>query len=286
MTTNDASAICNPRADAWFVPPAAATSGGLAALLRLLGVDLPARDGRSGGEITVATRRVRAGQSLFREGTPLDAIHFVAAGTFKCLHVAVDGYEQVLGFHVRGEVLGYDAVFNGVHPTSVVALEDSSVLALSPVDLKALCWQMPEVDRALQRELSRQLAQRVVVANLMAAVSAEVRLARFLVHQSDRMAERGQSPRRLLLRMGRRDIASHIGVAHETVSRSFGVLVQWGYLAVCNREVEILDLQRLRACARSTRGLANDEADGAGTPAAHCVPMAPPRANGALRCAA
>jgi CRP/FNR family transcriptional regulator len=285
MTTNDASAICNPQADAWFVAPPAATSGGLAALLGLLGVDPPARDGRSGGEITVATRRVRAGQSLFREGTPLDAIHFVAVGTFKCLHVAVDGYEQVLGFHGRSEVLGYDAVFNGVHPTSVVALEDSSVLALSPADLAPLCWQMPEVGRALQRELSRQLAQRVVVAHLMAAVSAEVRLARFLVHQSDRMAERGQSPRRLLLRMGRRDIASHIGVAHETVSRSFGVLVQWGCLEVCNREVEILDLQRLRACARNTRGLADDEADGAGTPAAHRVPM-PRHANDALCCAA
>ena len=286
MTMSNASAICNPRADAWFVPPAAAASGGLAALLRLLGVPPPARDGLRGAEIAVATRRVRAGQSLFREGTPLDAVHFVAVGTFKSLHVAVDGYEQVLGFHGRGEVLGYDALCNGVHPTSVVALEDSSVLALSPADLTALCWQMPEVDRALQRELSRQLAQRVVVANLMAAVSAEVRLARFLVHQSDRMAECGQSPRRLLLRMGRRDIASLIGVAHETVSRSFGALVQWGCLAVCNREVEILDLQRLRACARSTRGLADDEADGAAATAAHRVPMAVAHGGDALRRAA
>jgi CRP/FNR family transcriptional regulator, anaerobic regulatory protein len=285
MTTNDASTFCNPR-EAWFVPPATAATGGLAGLLRLLGVAPPARGSLTGSEITVATRRVRAGQSLFHEGTPLDSIHFVAVGTFKCLHIAVDGYEQVLGFHGRGEVLGYDAVCNGVHPTSVVALEDSSVLALSPADLAALCWQMPEVDRALQRELSRQLAQRVVVANLMAAVSAEVRLARFLVQQSDRMAECGQSPRRLLLRMGRRDIASHIGVAHETVSRSFGALVQWGCLAVCNREVEILDLQRLHACARSTRGLSDDEVDVAAEHGAHRAPMASPRADDALRCAA
>ena len=286
MTTSETSAICNPRPDAaWFLPAAAATSVGLAALLRLLGVTLPAR-GLPGGEVTVATRRVRAGQSLFHAGTPMDAVHFVAVGTFKCLHVAEDGYEQVLGFHGRGEVLGYDALFNGVHPTSVVALEDSSVLALSPADLASLCWQMREVDRALQREVSRQLAQRVVVAHLMAAVSAEVRLARFLVHQSDRMAECGQSPRRLLLRMGRRDIASHIGVAHETVSRSFSTLVQWGCLAVCNRDIEILDLQRLRACARSTRGLADDTVDDAAAPVVR-VPMAAPRAHAAeVRCAA
>ena len=52
------------------------------------------------------------------------------------------------------------------------------------------------------------------------AVAADARLARFLVQLSARMAECGQSPRRLLLRMNRRDIANHLGLAHETISRS------------------------------------------------------------------
>ena len=90
---------------------------------------------------------------------------------------------------------------------------------------------------------------------MMAAVAAETRLARFLVWMSTCMAERGQSPRRLYLRMSRRDIASLLGVAHETVSRSFTALAEWGYLRVDNREVEILDAAGLRGCTRSTRGL-------------------------------
>jgi CRP/FNR family transcriptional regulator len=53
--------------------------------------------------------------------------------------------------------------------------------------------------------------------------------------------------------MGRRDIASYIGVAHETVSRAFSALARWGLVAVHNREVEILDLPRLRAFAMNTR---------------------------------
>jgi CRP/FNR family transcriptional regulator len=178
-------------------------------------------------------------------------------GTFKALHIAEDGYEQVLGFAGRGEVLGYDALCQGLHPTTAVALEDSTVYALALPDVFALFQRLPALDRALHLTLSRQLMHQVEIANLMAAVSAEVRLARFLVQLSERMAERGQSPRRLLLRMSRRDIASHIGVAHETVSRSFGVLMHLGCLAVCNREVEILDLERLKACASNTRGLAD-----------------------------
>lgn len=63
----------------------------------------------------------------------------------------------------------------------------------------------------------------------MSAVAAEVRLASFLVQVSQHMAQRGQSPRRLLLRMNRRDIASYLGVAHATASRSFGALAEAGY---------------------------------------------------------
>ena len=84
----------------------------------------------------------------------------------------------------------------------------------------------------------------------MAAVAAEVRLARFLVHMAAQMESLGRSPRRFVLRMCRRDLASHLGVAHETVSRSFSMLAYWGCIRVSVREVEIIDEQRLRAGVR------------------------------------
>jgi CRP/FNR family transcriptional regulator len=89
----------------------------------------------------------------------------------------------------------------------------------------------------------------------MAAVAADVRLARFLVQLSARMAARGQSPCRLLLRMSRRDIANHLGVAHETISRSLRVLIDGGWLRVHDREIEILDLDGLKRCARCARAV-------------------------------
>ena len=82
---------------------------------------------------------------------------------------------------------------------------------------------------------------------------------RFLVHYSERMKTSGQSSERLLLRMCRRDIASHLGVAHETVSRSFSALVELGFLRVNNRAVDILDLERLRLLSTSTRSVLDDK---------------------------
>lgn len=205
--------------------------------------------------VGVPRLRVKGLGTLFNEGDETDSLYVVQVGTFKLVKTAEDGYEQVLGFFSRGDVLGGDGLWAQRHPTAAIALEDSGVYALRLNSLQRLAHEVPGFQRALQSALSRQLAAAAESTEVMAAVSAEVRLARFLVLQSNRRAELGESPRHLLLRMGRRDIASALGVAHATVSRSFGILAEWGYLRVDNRDVDILDLEGLRACARSTRGL-------------------------------
>ena len=241
-------------------------SGTLSELLRLMGADIT--DAALTDAYPVAIRRVRCGATLFHEGVEAESIYFVSIGSFKSIRTAEDGYEQVLGFARRGELLGFDAVCMGHHPTAAIALEDSRVFATRIQDVFTLSQRMPALDRVLHMAVSRQLTARAEIADVMAAVAADVRLARFLVQLSARMQAAGQSPRRLYLRMSRSDIASYLGVAHATVSRSFSALAAWGCLQVNNRDVEILDLPRLRAFSRSTRGLIEEplRALPAGTP--------------------
>jgi CRP/FNR family transcriptional regulator len=130
----------------------------------------------------------------------------------------------------------------------------STVFALPLQGLQALRLQCPALDDALQIALSRQLVRCAELTEILAAVASDVRMARFLLWMAARMAERGQSPRRLLLRMCRRDIASLLGVAHETVSRSFTTMAEAGFIRVDNRQVEIVDRAGLQLRARTTRG--------------------------------
>ena len=244
----------------WYVRPVAAAAeapqGRLTDLLLLLGVEPD--DRRLTDTILVPLRRVSAASTLFHEGTQSDAVHIVRCGTFKTLRIAEDGYEQVLGFAGRAEVLGFDALCNGRHPASAIALEEASVYALGLREIDGLRHRVGALDTALQHALSSQLARASEIAEVMAAVASEVRLARFLLQRSARMAVYGQSSRQLRLPMSRRDIASHLGVAHETVSRSFGELANWGFISVDNREIGILDVEALKAFARMTRGMVDD----------------------------
>ncbi len=229
----------------------AGAPGGMSDLLQLMGADTASQ--QLAADIAVPVRRLREGETLFHEGSRSEAIYFVRAGTFKIFSTAEDGYEQVLGFSGRGEVLGFDAICTGHYPNEVLALEDSSVYVVLLRDYFELGQRIPALDRVVFRAVSAALTRRGELADVMAAVAAEVRLARFLMHLSQRMAASGQSARRFHLRMGRRDIASYLGVAHETVSRSFSALVGLGLVSVNNREVEILDMDGLKVFSCGTR---------------------------------
>ena len=249
-----------PGRDAWYLQRSAVTASApapLQELLHAIGCDGEAAAAPS-DEFGLPVWRARCGAVLLHEGAPPETVHVVRSGSFKCVKTSEDGYEQVLAFAGPGEVLGFEAISRGRHTSSVVALEDSTVFSLPLRELDRWRQHHPALDHALQFALSRQLARAGEIAEMMAAVAAETRLARFLVWLSGCMAERGQSPRRLYLRMSRRDIASLLGVAHETVSRSFTALADWGLLRVDNREVEILDATALRHCTRNTRGLPED----------------------------
>ena len=233
-------------------------SGNLSALLRLMGAD----DGVTAHTDSqpVALRQVSAGAALFHEGAAAESVGFVHVGSFKLFTTAEDGYQQVIGFAERAEVLGFDALCSGRHPSAAQALEDAWVYSVRMPDLLTWCHEVPALGHALHIASSRQLAKRCELADVVAAVAAEVRLARFLVHMAGQMQSLGRSPRRFVLRMTRRDLASQLGVAHETVSRSFTALAQWGCVRVDVREVEILDFNRLREFSRCTRAISPDAA--------------------------
>lgn len=220
-------------------------------VVRLLGGDGPTLEPMS--RIPMALRRLEDGSPLAHEGAPLQSLYVVRCGSLKCVRTLEDGYEQVTALALPGDVLGFEGLHCGRHAVTGIALEVSTAYALPLSSLPLLRVQCPELDDAWQRALSRRLAHASATADMLAAVASEVRLARFVLWLSARAEALGWSSRRLRLTLCRRDLASLLGVAHETVSRSFTMMAEAGLLKVDNREVEILDYAQLQARARTTR---------------------------------
>jgi CRP/FNR family transcriptional regulator, anaerobic regulatory protein len=200
-------------------------------------------------EAIVHTRGpIRPGEHLFREGDDFQALYAVKTGALKTYTIDNHGREHVLGFHIAGELAGLDGIHSGRSRCNAVALQTTSVCALPFSRLEQLVHEVPGLQVQILRIMSRELS---ASAQLATDHSAEERLAAFLIGLSRRFARRGLVPNLITLPMPRRDIASHLRLATETVSRLFARFQEEGMLAVRRREVEVLDLPALEALGES-----------------------------------
>jgi CRP/FNR family transcriptional regulator len=204
--------------------------------------------------IAFPMRRVEAGRTLVIEGQGFKNLYLVGGGSFKCVQTDVDGYEQVLAFAIHGDVIGLDGLGQGCHRSGAVALEDSTVVTLPVEDLLAQGRDLPVMETLLHHAAGIEVARRGDNQYLMAAPSSEVRVARFLLQFANRQEHLGYSGRRLHMVMTRRDIASYLGVAHETVSRVLTALAHEGFIGVSHRDIELRDVAALTELQRVTRG--------------------------------
>lgn len=189
---------------------------------------------------------IHAGDHIFREGDPFEAIAAVRTGTVKTYVVDRDGREHVLGFHLPGEVIGLNAIDGEHYPCNAVALDTVMLCRFSFPKIAVLAARLPGLQKQLFRLLSRDIGR---AALLSGDWSADQRMAAFLITLSRRLAARGFSAKRFQLTMARVDIANYLRLAPETVSRVLRRFQEDGLLRVERREVELLGREQLDALA-------------------------------------
>jgi CRP/FNR family transcriptional regulator len=184
---------------------------------------------------------------LYHDGDKTMAIYAVRSGCVKTMTESSNGDEQIVGFHLPGELLGLDGFADGVHTCNAVALETSSVCEL-PIDkLEDLCSSLPGLQKQMRRIMGREVTSDHKQLLLLGKMTAEERLASFLLSLSGRMQERHWNSNEFNLTMPRQDIANYLGVAVETVSRLFATFHNEKIIEVDRRHVTILDIARMKA---------------------------------------
>lgn len=191
-------------------------------------------------------RRLREGQALYREGDVFKFIYAVRSGTFKSTLMLLDGREQVTGFQMAGELLGLDGVASGGQASSAVALEDAEVCSIPYAKLVEIASSNVEMQLVLARLMSAEIVREHKLMAMLGTMSADERVASFLLDISRRLQARGYSPQEFHLRMTRADIGSYLGVKLETVSRSLSAFANQGLLRVDKKHLRIVDFDGLQ----------------------------------------
>jgi CRP/FNR family transcriptional regulator len=198
-------------------------------------------------EILQARRPLERGQPIFHADHAFTSLYVVRSGSFKTYTTNEHGDSQVLGFHLPGEILGFDAVSTDRHQCTAEALERSTVCEVPYMKLAQVAAQVPGLQRQLMRVISREVQRDHEHLIMMGRRHAQERLAIFLKSLSDRYRRLQRDPAVLTLAMSRYEMANYLGLVVETVSRLFTRLQSLGVLEVHRKTVRILDFEKLDA---------------------------------------
>lgn len=200
-------------------------------------------------KIILRRRRVDRGESLFSMGTSFKNLYAIRFGHFKTFRLNPNGEQQVVGFHMAGEVLGMDAIGTERHHSGAVALEDSEICEIPFARLDELFAELPQLQRHFHRLMSNEITRDQSAMMFLGGMRAEQRFAIFLLNQGARYAARGYSGTVFQLRMSREEIGNYLGLTIESVSRLLLRFKEKGWLRVALREVELLDRASMEAVA-------------------------------------
>ena len=236
----------SPASAATVVPPAAHPAPSAER-----GIDID----RLREHVAVFRRRVGAGQYVFRAGQPFQSLFLVNVGCFKTCELADDGREQVTGFRMRGDLIGVESIGLATYACDAIALEDGEVWELPYPPVLEACFVMPELHARLTAAMAEEIRRDRAWMLALGTLSADQRVAAFLIDIARRCARLGFSDRHFILRMGRADMANYLALKHETVSRALARLQSLGCIEILRREVKVLDAEGLAALASQSEAV-------------------------------
>lgn len=200
-------------------------------------------------DIIQRKRPLHKGDMLFESGTPLKSLYAVRTGSFKTFTLTEQGEQQITGFHLPGDVIGFDAINTEQHASYAEALETGMICEIPYHNLEALLGQLPKLRQQMMRLMSQDIQADQQMLLLLNRKTAEQKLATFLNHLASRYGNRGFSSKAFRLSMTRSDIGNYLGLTVETISRLLSKLHKDQIVEVDGKLITINDATALSQLA-------------------------------------
>lgn len=173
------------------------------------------------------------GDFLYRTNDQASAWYVVRSGVFKTVTITPDGEEYVTGFYYPGEILGLEGPATGLYADTAVALASGTACAVALANLPEI-WSLG-AGASLLRLIAEHDRNETLIRINLSQTRAEARIAGFIKLLMDRTERLGFDPKCLAMPMSRTDLANHLGLTLECVSR---VLSKW-------RKAGVIDTDRI-----------------------------------------
>ena len=185
-------------------------------------------------------RHFNAGQVIYVEGEPAEAIYILESGWVKATRMTREGREQAMMFLRPVEIFGDIAVFTGTtYPGTVMALEDVDVWVIPAKTILDSIPRHPELAMAVIRHLGGRVLHYISLVEDLSLRSVETRLANTLLRNAELRDGQLIVPRREWTTFD--EMATRLGTVRDVLSRALKTLENEGLLKVEKQSITLLD---------------------------------------------
>ena len=183
------------------------------------------------------------GEELFAEGDEAEFFYQVVSGAIRSYKLLSDGRRQIDAFHLRGDIFGLEA--GSEHRFSAEAVGDATVIAYRRSRLGALIQDDAAFRDRIMTATLRSLERAQDHMLLLGRKTAQEKMATFLLDMAERLSKDDEH---FELPMQRSDIADHLGLTIETVSRTLTQFARSGLIRLlpAGRSIGLCNKMALR----------------------------------------
>lgn len=193
--------------------------------------------------------RVRRKTVLYTEGEEHQGVWIVIQGLVVVYKLSPDGRMLILRVCRPGSSFGETGLFEEVEPRHSAharTTRDGTLLFLPRDRFGPFLKERPEVSWRLLAEFGERLREMAATLEGVAFREVTSRLARYLIRELEAAGGAEGPHPSVELPLAKGSLASYLGAAHETLSRSLQRLSRQGIVLVDGPRVTVLDLERLR----------------------------------------
>ncbi|MDH5218509.1 MAG: Crp/Fnr family transcriptional regulator [Gammaproteobacteria bacterium] len=182
---------------------------------------------------SVHYKKLSPGEYVFQDGQACHHVVLVKNGCIRVQKLSADGHMLTLGRLGKFrccELSVSSAISGKPYPAEAIAEKDSSLILIPSNTVKQLMFSSEQWQSFLFHEIGRHLNELILLAEDVAFLPIERRLARRLIDGADK---------EMKLKETHSDIAADLGSAREVVSRTLKRFENSGYLCLHRGWIEI-----------------------------------------------
>jgi len=192
-------------------------------------------------------KRLRAGETLFLEGSVGSYLYIIASGAVRILTRSVDGREVQVALLGPFDVIGELSALDGKPRSGEArAAEPTELYMLSAASLRSFVLEHPTVGWELLKVLASRLRKADEAVADAAFLDVPGRLAKRLLELGETQGTQTAEGVRIRIPLTQEELAAMIGATREGVNRALSSFASMGFLERRGRYYVLKDVEALR----------------------------------------